>query len=216
MWSRISRISISEISDAFANISEVKAVKEEYEKLSKIVFPEFKIEMLHGRLKTPQKEKIMADFKTGQINVLVATSVIEVGIDIPNATVMMVEGADRFGLAQIHQFRGRVGRGARQSYCFLLTDSLSSKARSRLKALLTAKNGFELAEKDLELRGPGQFYGTRQWGLPDLSMASLADIPLIKSARQEATRLLQNDPELKKYPALRERIKEFKLTIHLE
>jgi len=195
---------------------EIKTVTEEYRKLSSQIFPELKIEMLHGRLKAAEKEKIMSNFKDGRTDILISTSVIEVGIDVPNATVMMIEGADRFGLAQLHQFRGRIGRGEHQSYCFLLTDSFSLKTRQRLKAMLAAKNGFELAQLDLELRGPGQFYGTRQWGLPDLSMASLNDLLLIKACQYEAAKLLQNDPKLKKYPSIADRIKEFKLTIHLE
>jgi len=198
------------------NISEVKAVKQEAEKLDKEIFPDFKIAQLHGRLKPKQKEKIMADFKNRKINILVSTSVIEVGIDIPNATIMMIEGAERFGLAQLHQFRGRVGRGQHQSYCFLLTDSSASKTRARLKALLSAENGFALAEKDLQLRGPGEFYGTRQWGLPDLSMASLTDLPLIKNCRHEAAKILSRDPGLKNHPALKEKIKEMQLIVHPE
>lgn len=195
---------------------EVKAVKEEYEKLSKYVFPDLRIAMLHGKLKSKEKEQIMKDFKNAKIDILVSTSVVEVGIDIANATVMMIEGADRFGLAQLHQFRGRVGRGQHQSYCFLFTDSTAKTTHSRLKAILTAKSGFELAEKDLEIRGPGEFYGTRQWGLPDLSMASLADLALIQQVRTEAAELLTKDQELKNYPLLKDKLKEFQTAIHLE
>jgi len=198
------------------NWDEVKAVKEEYEKLSKVIFPDLKIAMLHGKLKPKEKEKIMFDFKASQIDILVSTSVVEVGIDIPNATVMMIEGAERFGLAQLHQFRGRVGRGPHQSYCFLFTQSGSKNTNARLKALVTSNNGFELAEKDLQIRGPGEFLGTQQSGLPDLSMASLSDIVLIKNVRQEAQKLIQKDPELKNYPLLKEKIKKFKSSVHLE
>jgi len=195
---------------------DVKAVKEEYEKLSKKIFPELKIAMLHGKMKSKEKEQIMVDFKKGKADILVSTSVVEVGIDVPNATVMMIEGAERFGLAQLHQFRGRVGRGKHQSYCFLFADSSAKTTNARLRALITCQNGFELAEKDLAIRGPGEFYGSRQWGLPDLSMASLADLPLIKTVRQEAAKLLSKDAELKNYPLLNEKLKDFQTTIHLE
>lgn len=193
---------------------EVKAVKAEYEKLSEKVFPDLKVDMLHGRIKSKEKERIMTDFKNKKTDILVSTSVIEVGIDIPNATVMMIEGADRFGLAQLHQFRGRVGRGEHQSYCLLF--STSGEATHRLRALVKCDNGFELAEKDMEIRGPGQFYGVQQSGLPDLAMASLKDLELIKSTRSEALELLKKDLELKFHPLLAEKLSQFKKTIHLE
>ena len=195
---------------------EVKAVKEEYEKLSKEIFPDLKVAMLHGKMKSEEKEKIMADFKEGKTDILVSTSVVEVGVDIPNAAVMAVEGSEKFGLAQLHQFRGRVGRSHFQSYCFLFTDTTGIVYNRRLRALITCDNGFELAEKDLAIRGPGDFTGQRQWGIPDLAMASLTDTILVSKARNEAKDILQEDPELKKYPLLRERIKEFKERIHLE
>ncbi len=195
---------------------EVKAVKEEYEKLSKETFPDLKIAMLHGKMKSDEKEKTMADFKKGQTHILVSTSVVEVGVDIPNASVMVVEGSEKFGLAQLHQFRGRVGRSHFQSYCFLFTETTGLVHNKRLKALTTCDNGFELAEKDLAIRGPGDFTGQRQWGLPDLAMASLADTILVSKARNEAKDILQADPELKKYPLLKKRVQEFKERIHLE
>jgi len=197
-------------------LDEMKAVKQETEKLTKEIFPEFKIAALHSKLKPAEKNKTMADFKAGKINILVSTSVVEVGVDIPNATVMMIEGAERFGLAQIHQFRGRVGRSEHQSYCFLLTTSPGQESNQRLKAILNAKNGFELAEHDLRLRGPGQFYGSKQWGLPDLSMASLTDVELIKQVRSEAAHILQEDPTLKNYPLIKENLRQFKEKIHFE
>ncbi|MDD5589858.1 MAG: ATP-dependent DNA helicase RecG [Candidatus Portnoybacteria bacterium] len=212
---------IREIRDKFVKISDkrswddVKTVKEEFEKLDKIIFPDLKIAMLHGKMKPKEKEKIMADFKAGKTDILVSTSVIEVGIDIPNASVMMIEGAERFGLAQLHQFRGRVGRGSHQSYCFLFTTG-DKAAGSRLRALTSSKNGFELAEKDLEIRGPGEFFGTRQWGLPDLSMASLTDIVLVKAVREEAEKLVKSDPELKNYPLLTQKIFQKQTLLHLE
>jgi ATP-dependent DNA helicase RecG len=170
--------------------------------------------MIHGRIKSKEKERIMSDFKNKKTDILVSTSVIEVGIDIPNATVMMIEGADRFGLAQLHQFRGRVGRGEHQSYCFLF--STSGETTARLRALQKCDNGFELAEKDLQIRGPGQFYGVAQSGLPDLAMASLKDLELIKSTRAEAMDLLKKDPDLRYYPLLSEKLSQFTQTIHLE
>lgn len=194
--------------------SEVKAVKEEYEKLNEKIFPDLKIAMMHGKLKAKEKEEIMSNFKNKKTDILVSTSVIEVGIDIPNATIMMVEGADRFGLAQLHQFRGRVGRGKHQSYCFLF--STSGETTSRLRALQKCENGFELAEKDMQIRGPGQFYGVRQSGMPDLAMNSLKDLQFVKTVRQQANDLLEEDPELKSHPLLIEKLKEFKKSIHLE
>ena len=137
-------------------------------------------------------------------------------MDIPNASVMMIEGAEKFGLAQLHQFRGRVGRSEHQSYCFLFTDETGIIWNRRLRALVNCENGFELAEKDLAIRGAGDFVGIRQWGLPDLTMASLADTALVSKARQEAKEILEKDVTLKKYPLLRERIKEFRERIHLE
>jgi ATP-dependent DNA helicase RecG len=192
---------------------EVKSVTQEYEKLSQDIFPQFKIAMLHGKLKPKEKEEIMKKFKEGKTDILVSTSVVEVGIDVPNATVMMIEGADRFGLAQLHQFRGRIGRGTDQSYCFLFTDSTAKKTHQRLKALLTCQNGFELAEKDLKIRGPGDFTGTRQWGLPDLTMASLDDLELIQQTRQAAKKVLENNLF---NPILEEKLKEFQKIVHLE
>ncbi|MDO8574863.1 MAG: DNA helicase RecG, partial [bacterium] len=136
--------------------------------------------------------------------------------DVPNAAVMMIEGADRFGLASLYQFRGRVGRSEYQSYCFLLTDSTLASVNERLKAIESAQNGFELAERDLEIRGPGDFAGVRQSGLPDLAMASLTDLKLIEETREAAKNLLATDPALKKYPALASRLSEFRNKIHLE
>ncbi len=195
---------------------EVRSVTQEYEKLTKSIFPELKIAMLHGRMRPKEKEQIMTDFKDKKTDILVSTSVVEVGIDVPNATVMMIEGADRFGLAQLHQFRGRVGRGEHQSYCFLLTDSPAKTTSARLRAILKCENGFELAEKDLKIRGAGELFGIRQSGLPDLAMASLADLPLVEQTRKEANNLLEKDPELKYHPLLSEKLTQFHKTVHLE
>jgi len=196
--------------------ADVKAVKEEYKKLSEKVFPNLKIEMLHGRMAADKKEKIMKDFKAGKTDILVSTSVVEVGIDVPSATVMMIEGAERFGLAQLHQFRGRVGRGSAQSFCFLFTDSPARKTALRLKALTSSEDGFQLAERDLEIRGPGELSGSRQWGIPDLAMASLSDVFLVEKSRNAAKEMFNEDPELKKYPLLKKRLGEFRKRVHLE
>ena len=175
---------------------ETKAAITEYERLSQSVFPELRLGLLHGRLSSAEKEGVMRRFRSGEIDILVSTPVVEVGIDVPNATVMLIEGADRFGLAQLHQFRGRVGRGQHQSYCLLLAETPSVEAKERLSILERIRNGFVLAEEDLRLRGPGEFFGTRQSGLPDLKMARLSDVELLELARREAIRLFDADPYL--------------------
>ena len=195
--------------------ADVKAVEEEYKKLDKEVFPDFEIKMMHGKLKKEEKEKILEKFKNNKIKILVSTSVIEVGIDFPNASIMMIEGAERFGLSQLHQFRGRVGRGKNQSYCFLFSDSLSKKSYDRLTALISCNDGFKLAEKDLKIRGPGEVYGLRQSGIPDLKMASLMDINLLKLAQKEAAEFIKNH-DIKKFPNLREKLGSFNSVVHLE
>lgn len=196
--------------------SELKTVEEEYEKLSKDIFPDLEIEILHGKMGAPQKEQIMRRLKRGKIDILVSTSVIEVGVDIQNATVMMIENADRFGLAQLHQFRGRVGRSRYQSYCLLFTQSNVPKTKQRLKALLESENGFQLAERDLQLRGPGDFAGNKQWGIPDFAMENLANLPLVQEARDAAQKLLEKDLTLKNYPQLKNRVQELQEKLHLE
>lgn len=198
---------------AAARELDVKAVKQEFEKLKNEIFPDLSVAMLHGRMKTEEKEKVIQSFKNKKTDILVSTSVIEVGIDFPNATIMMIEGADKFGLAQLHQFRGRVGRGEHQSYCFLFSEFPNNP---RLRAMVMSQDGFELAEKDLKLRGPGDLTGQRQWGIPDFVMASLKDISLVEETRNAAKEILQKDPELKKYPELREKLAGFRKTIHLE
>jgi ATP-dependent DNA helicase RecG len=176
---------------------ETKAAITEYERLSQSVFPDLQLGLLHGRLSGAEKEDVMRSFNSGEIHILVSTPVVEVGVDVPNATVMLIEGADRFGLAQLHQFRGRVGRGQHQSYCLLLAETPSAEARERLSLMERLRDGFKLAEEDLKLRGPGVFFGTRQSGLPDLKMAKLSDIELLELARREAIRLFNADPYLK-------------------
>lgn len=177
---------------------DAKAAVAEYERLQTKVFPDLKVGLIHGRLKAAEKETAMRAFYEGKTHILVATSVIEVGVDVPNSTVMIIEGANRFGLAQLHQFRGRVGRGEHQSYCMLIADSESTDAEERLSALEKTNDGFALAEKDLEIRGPGEFFGRRQSGIPELQMASILDIEMLTLAREEAERLIQIDPELEK------------------
>lgn len=202
--------------------ADVKAVEEEYKKLSESVFPDLKVAMLHGKLKPKEKNGIMSSFakasedKDKRIDILVSTSVIEVGVDVPNATIMAIESAERFGLAQLHQFRGRVGRGEHQSYCLLFSSTGDKSINQRLKALVECDDGFELAEKDMKIRGPGEFFGVKQSGLPDLAMASLANVDLIKKARAEARLLLKEDPSLKNYPLLRERLESFQKLTHFE
>jgi ATP-dependent DNA helicase RecG len=199
-----------------SDVLEVKSATEEYERLRKEIYPNLSVGLLHGKLKSKEKEDVMKKFAERKIDILVSTSVVEVGVDIPNATVMMIEGADRFGLAQLHQFRGRVGRGEFQSYCFLFTDSTSGKAHRRLKALVESDSGFDLAEKDLALRGPGELIGVRQSGLPDLAMASLTDSELIMTAKNEAEKILKKSSDLKKYPKLAKRVALFEKDVHLE
>ena len=175
---------------------EAKAAVKEFQRLSVDVFPDLRVGLLHGRMSSRDKEEVMRRFREGELHILVSTAVVEVGIDVPNATVMLIEGADRFGLAQLHQFRGRVGRGEHASYCVLVSDSPSEEARERLAVMETTHDGFKLAEEDLRLRGPGEFFGTRQSGLPDLRMARLSDLPLLETARKEAQRLFDADPRL--------------------
>jgi ATP-dependent DNA helicase RecG len=198
------------------NSVELKSVKTEYEKLSQKIFPDLKVAMLHGQMKADEKEQIMRDFVDGKIDILVATSVIEVGVDVPNATIMMIEGTERFGLAQLYQFRGRVGRGGHQSYCFLMSESSGAATKARLQAILNAKNGFELAEYDLKLRGPGEFFGQAQSGFSDTAMAAVQNPELVKISREAAANLLGADPTLNHYPPLRQKLAAFEKTIHRE
>ena len=176
---------------------EARAATEEYKRLSKEVFPDLRVGLLHGRMPSREKDVVMRGFRDGGTDILVSTAVVEVGIDVPNATVMAVEGAHRFGLAQLHQFRGRVGRGEHKSYCLLVSEYSSQESRERLAAMENIHDGFKLAEVDLKLRGPGDFFGTRQSGLPALRVATLADHDLLRLARDEAANLLKKDPRLK-------------------
>lgn len=190
---------------------DAKAAVDEQKRLQKEVFPNLHVGLMHGKLKAQDKDEVMKQFKNKELDILVATSVVEVGIDVPNATVMFIDGAERFGLAQLHQFRGRVGRGEHQSYCLLLSSGSSPDASKRLDIVESTTDGFLLAEKDLELRGPGEFLGTQQSGFPELPMASLADTHLLHYVRQVALDLLEKDPELAKpeHYLIHERVSEF-------
>jgi len=192
-------------------VSEKKSVMSEYEKLQQTIFPTLRIEYLHGKMKSIEKEMVMSRFAHGDFDILVSTSVVEVGVDIPNASVMMIEDADRFGLAQLHQFRGRVGRGAHQSYCFLFTQSDSMQAIARLDYFEAHTDGFDVAEYDLEQRGPGEVYGVHQSGMGQFRLATMADIDLIKLARETA-----RDIDFKKYPQLKKQVGEWEKKVHLE
>jgi ATP-dependent DNA helicase RecG len=188
-----------------------KAVVSEYERLKREVFPHLRLGLLHGGMKPTEKDQIMHNFRDQELDILVATSVIEVGIDIPNATVMVIEDADRFGLSQLHQFRGRVGRGKHQSYCYVLSADASIQSQERLGVFESTDDGFKLSEEDLRLRGPGDFIGVRQSGMPEMKIANLSDTALIEQARAIAMRLWESDPYLRKpeHSALRERMHLF-------
>jgi len=187
-----------------SDVTGAKSATELYDELSKKIFSDLSVGLLHGRMKPAEKEKTMADFASGKIQILVATAVIEVGIDVPNATVMVITGAERFGLAQLHQFRGRVGRSDMQSYCFAL--SSDGATSQRLRALSQCADGFDLAERDLKLRGPGELFGTRQSGIEEMKFATFTDIRLVEEAREAAQTLLAEDAELNSVPQFKEKI----------
>jgi len=197
-------------------LKDVKAAIAEHEKLEKEIFPDLNIGLIHGRMKSKEKETMMKAFQERSFDILVATSVVEVGIDIPNATVIVIEEAHRFGLSQLHQFRGRVGRGEYQSYCFLIPGDHASIENARLEALEKSSDGFALAETDLALRGPGSFFGTRQSGIPDVAMGSLTNLKLISLARAEAELLLTADPVLEQHPLIRQSLSRFTDRVHME
>jgi ATP-dependent DNA helicase RecG len=181
-----------------------KAATAEYENLRTKIFPNLRIGLMHGKLKPQEKEEVMDKFRAGEFDILVCTTVIEVGVDVPNASIMVIENADRFGLAQLHQLRGRVGRGSTQSYCYLLADGKSETTRQRLEIMTQTNDGFIIAQKDLELRGPGEFLGVRQSGMPDLILADLVnDTKILEQARNAAIEIIKKDPELETYPQLK-------------
>ncbi len=188
---------------------ERKAVTAYADKLQKEVFPDLVVRPIHGKMKAKEKDAIMRDFSAGSIHILVSTTVVEVGVDVPNAAVMLIENAECFGLSQLHQLRGRVGRGRHKSYCILVSDNKGEDNRQRLAVMTRTNNGFEIAEEDLKLRGPGDFFGSRQHGLPSLRVADLTcDMELLHEARAAAERLIAADPELDAHPALQARIRE--------
>ena len=195
---------------------EVRNVHDEAARLKKEIFPDHTIEILHSKIKPKEKESVMARFLSGEINILVSTSVVEVGVNVPNATIIIIEGAERFGLAQLHQLRGRVLRSTHQAHCCLLSEHEHLFSNKRLQALEKAKNGFELAELDLELRGAGELSGRKQWGISDVGMEALRNIKMIEAARAEAQNLLAEDPEFTKNPLVWERIENDAREIHFE
>ena len=196
--------------------AKTKTVKQVFKELSEEIFPDLNLAILHGKIQSKQKSKIMRQFQEKEIDILVSTSVIEVGIDIPNASVIVIQGAERFGLAQLHQFRGRVGRAKYQSYCLLFIDEYVAEVKKRLKALIKYNDGLKLAEQDLKIRGAGDFIGKRQSGIPDIAMDSLKNIKLVKETKQAARTLLKKDPTLKKHLLLKEKLERFEKRIHLE
>lgn len=195
---------------------QAKSVKAEAERLRKEVFPRFSIDILHSKMTPREKEDAMDRFSKGETQILVATSVVEVGVNVPNATVILIEGAERFGLSQLHQLRGRVIRSTHQAYCFALPESYGQATKDRLKALTTAKDGFELAEYDLALRGAGELAGNRQWGVSDIGMEAIKNMRLVEAARSEAARLIKEDAELASYPALKAIVDRSGERLHME
>jgi len=192
-----------------------KSVEAESERLKKEVFPEYEIKSLHGKMKPSEKEEIMKNFNSGEIDILVSTSVVEVGVNVPNATTIIIEGAERFGLAQLHQLRGRVLRSNHQAYAYIFSDTKGERTINRLEALRKAKNGFELAEYDLEFRGAGDLAGRKQWGITDLGMEAIKNLKMVEAARNEAQEILKKDFNLKKYPQIMEQVKK-REAVHFE
>jgi ATP-dependent DNA helicase RecG len=198
------------------NALQAKSAKAEAKRLQKDVFPEYRIGLLHGSVTAKEKDEVMRAFAAHEIDILVATSVVEVGINVPNATVMLIEGAERFGLAQLHQLRGRIQRSSHPPHCFLLPETKGEMAMRRLRALEKSDDGFKLAENDLDARGAGDLYGRRQWGMSDLGMEALKNAKLIRAAREEAVTLVKKDPTLSRYPALNERVRTLNSGLHHE
>jgi ATP-dependent DNA helicase RecG len=202
------------------NALQLKSVKQEAERLKKQVFKTARIDILHSKMTPKEKDAVMLKFLNHEVDILVATSVVEVGVNVPNATNIIIEGAERFGLAQLHQLRGRVVRGTYQPYCFAVTSKDTSgktgKTMERLKALTEAKNGFELAEYDLTLRGSGELYGMKQWGLTDLGMEAIKNLKMVEAARKEAQDIIAKDSELNSFPGIKAKIALISQTLHME
>ena len=209
------RIDVPDPSKEMAIIA--KSVKEEAERLKRDVFKNYEIGILHSKMLPTAKEKIMNEFKAGKVHILVATSVVEVGVNVPNATIIIIEGAERFGLAQLHQLRGRVIRSNHQAYCYVFAETKTDKTLQRLKAFKNSSNGFELAEFDLKLRGAGELSGNKQWGISDIGMEAIKNLKMVEAARSEAEQLINQDESLSKFPLINKKLSERKREeIHFE
>lgn len=195
---------------------QTKSATAEAKRLQEKIFPEFEVGLMHSKLKPKDKEETMQEFTDGELDILVSTSVVEVGVNVPNATIIIIEGAERFGLAQLHQLRGRVLRSSHQAYCYIFSDTKSAKSMERLKALVETKSGFELAEKDLALRGAGTMAGEKQWGISDLGMEALRNLKMVAAARIEAEKIIEDDPDLSLHPDFAEKLKARKQELHFE
>ena len=199
-----------------ANALQLKSVKAEAKRLASTEFKDYRVDIMHSKMAKAEKEKVMDKFYNHDIDILVSTSVVEVGVNVPNATSIIIEGAERFGLAQLHQLRGRVIRSTHQSYCYLFADAKTDKTMDRLKAIVEAKNGFELAEIDLSLRGAGDLAGLKQWGMSDLAMEAIRNIKMVEFARDEAKNIIENDEALENFPELKLIIDTDDYHIHFE
>lgn len=195
---------------------QAKSARAEAKRLQEKNFPEFEVGLMHGKLKPKDKEETMQEFANGEIDILVSTSVVEVGVNVPNATIIMIEGAERFGLAQLHQLRGRVLRSSHQAYCYIFSDTTNAKSMERLKALVETKSGFDLAEKDLALRGAGTMSGERQWGISDLGMEAIRNLKMVAAARAEAEKIIESNPDLSLHPNFVKRLGQRKQELHFE
>jgi ATP-dependent DNA helicase RecG len=207
---------ISDPDPSKENKLQLTSVVTEAQRLGEQEFKGLRIDIMHSKMKKSEKEAVMERFYNHEIDVLVSTSVVEVGVNVPNATSIIIEGAERFGLAQLHQLRGRVIRSNHQPYCYLFADAKSDKTKDRLRALVEANNGFELAEIDLSLRGTGDLAGTKQWGMSDLAMEAIKNIKMVEFARKEAQEIIQEDPRLESFPELDAIMKHDSYHIHFE